>query len=257
MIIIVLPAYNEELALPLLLDAVDRVRQGSLPDMRVIVVDDGSADSTAEIVRQRHQTSPWIDLAQHKKNQGLSQAIQTGLQTALADAGPGDIIVTLDADNTQPPEVIPQMIDRIAGGCDVVIASRFRPGAEVHGVPALRRLYSQVMGILFQIVFPIKGVRDYSCGFRAYRVEALNRAFATYGDGFITERGFACMVEILCQLGRLGGVSFGEVPFTLHYDFKPTATKMSVWRTIRDTLGVLLRYRFAPRPAAPQQKTAQ
>lgn len=247
MIIVTLPAYNEEVALPPLLDAIAQVRHTSLPELRVIVVDDGSADDTAGIVRRYAKTNPWVALIQHERNQGLSQAIQTGFQAALQDAAPDDIIVTLDADNTQPPEVIPSMIEQVAGGCDVVIASRFRPGAQVHGVPPLRRLYSRVMGILFQVIFPIRGVRDYSCGFRAYRVDVLRRAYATFGDRFITERGFACMAEIMCQLGRLDRVTFGEVPFILRYDLKPTTTKMRVWRTIRDTLGVALRYRFAPK----------
>lgn len=247
MIIVTLPAYNEEIALPPLLNAIAQVRQTSLPELRVIVVDDGSADATADIVRRYAKTQPWIALVQHERNQGLSQAIQTGFQAALKDAAPDDVIVTLDADNTQPPEVIPDLIGQVMNGCDVVIASRFQPGAQVHGVPPLRRLYSRVMGILFQIIFPIRGVRDYSCGFRAYRVALLQRAYATYGDRFITERGFACMAEILCQLGRLDKVTFGEVPFVLRYDLKPTTTKMRVWRTIRETLGVALRYRFAPR----------
>jgi dolichol-phosphate mannosyltransferase len=247
MIIVTLPAYNEEIALSPLLDAITQVRQTSLPELRVIVVDDGSADATADIVRRYAKTSPWIALVQHERNQGLSQAIQTGFQAALKDATPDDIVVTLDADNTQPPEVIPSMIERVKSGCDVVIASRFQPGAQVHGVPPLRRLYSRVMGILFQVIFPIRGVRDYSCGFRAYRVDVLQRAYATYGDHFITERGFACMAEIMCQLGRLGSVTFGEVPFILRYDLKPTTTKMRVWRTIRETLGVALRYRLAPK----------
>lgn len=247
MIIVTLPAYNEEIALPPLLDAIARVRQMSLPELRVIVVDDGSADATADIIRRYAKAGPWITLVQHERNRGLSQAIQTGFQAALKDAASGDIIVTLDADNTQPPEVIPSMIERVESGCDVVIASRFQPGAQVHGVPPLRRLYSRVMGILFRVIFPIRGVRDYSCGFRAYRADVLKHAYATYGDHFITERGFACMAEILCQLGRLDGVTFGEVPFTLRYDLKPTATKMRVWRTIRETLGVALRYRLAPK----------
>jgi len=252
MIIIALPAYNEEIALPPLLDSVIQVRQDSLPELRVIVVDDGSADATAEVVRRYHETHSWVALVQHERNQGLSQAIQTSFQAALKDADPDDIVVTLDADNTQPPEVIPHMVERVNSGCDVVIASRFRPGAEVYGVPALRRFYSWVMSILFQVIFPLQGVRDYSCGFRAYRVDTLRRAYTTYGDSFVTEQGFACMVEILCQLGRLGGVEFGEVPFILRYDLKPTATKMRVLRTIYDTLRVGLRYRFAPKPDTSQ-----
>lgn len=250
MIIVTLPAYNEGEALPPLLESIAQVQQSARLNMRVIVVDDGSTDETAVVVRRRMAEDAWISLVQHDCNKGLSQAIQTGFQAALKDGGPDDIIVTLDADNTQPPGVIPTMVEKVVNGCDVVIASRFQPGAQVRGVPPLRRLYSRVMSVLFRVAFPIKGVRDYSCGFRAYRAGALQRAYATYGDQFITERGFACMVEILFQLDRLGMVTFGEVPFTLRYDLKPTETKMRVGRTIRDTLRVALRYRFAPKPEA-------
>jgi len=243
-ITVALPAYNEEEALPPLLDALAEVRQAGAPDIRVFVVDDGSADSTAEVVRRYHSKHPWIELVPHERNMGLSQAIQTGFQRAIADSAPDDIVITLDADNTQPPDHIPGMVKRIREeGLDVVIASRFQPGAEVHGVPPLRRLYSQVMGILFKVVLPIRGVRDYSCGYRAYRASALQRAYQTFGERFITEQGFSCMVEILLQLNRLK-LRFGEVPMILRYDLKPTETKMRVGRTIRDTLRLAMRYRF-------------
>jgi dolichol-phosphate mannosyltransferase len=248
MVIVALPAYNEEEALPPLLDSFDQVRQHSLADLRAIVVDDGSKDATAEVVRRFSVNHSWVSLVPHEHNMGLSQAIQTGFRAALQEAAPGDLIVTLDADNTQPPEIIPGMVKRIAEGNDVVVASRFRPGAQVHGVPPLRRLYSRVMSILFQIAYPIRGIRDYSCGFRTYRAEVLRRAYDTYGDSFVTEQGFACMVEILFQLHRMGNVRFSEVPFILRYDFKPTETKMRVGRTIADTLRVAMKYRFAPRP---------
>lgn len=244
MVIAVLPAYNEEEALPPLLDALAAVRASALPDLRVIVVDDGSADSTAEVVRRYGEANPWVRLVKHERNSGLSEAIQTGFHAALEDADPDDIVITLDADNTQPPDTIPAMLAKLDAGRDVVIASRFQRGAEVHGVPAMRRVYSRAMSVLFQLVFPIRGVRDYSCGYRAYRAATLQQAYNTYGDGFINEQGFACMVEILFQLDKLPGTRFGEVPFILHYDWKPTETKMRVGSTIADTLRVAMRYRF-------------
>lgn len=246
MITVILPAYNEEAALPPLLDAIAAVQASALPDLRVFVIDDGSADRTPEVVREQSARRGWVRLIQHERNKGLSQGIQTGFKAALADSGPDDVVVTLDADNTQPADLIPRLVaDVRAGGKDVVIASRFQPGAAVHGVPALRRLYSQVMSLLFRVFFPIRGVRDYSCGFRAYRAEVLQRAFERYGEhGFITEQGFACMVEILFQLDGLGGVRFGEAPMVLRYDLKPTETKMRVSKTIRDTLRVALRHRL-------------
>ncbi len=245
MISLILPAYNEEDALPPLLEAIAEVRSRSLPDLRVFVIDDGSADSTTQVVSDAAISNAWIHLVKHEKNQGLSQAIQTGFHSALQDAGKNDVIITLDADNTQPPDTISAMLARMEQGADVVVASRFRRGSRVDGVPFMRRIYSFVMSILFQTAFPVRGVRDYSCGFRAYRASVLQQAYSVYGDQFITERGFACMVEILFQLSKLKSVQFGEVPFILHYDLKPTETKMNVGKTIRDTLRLAFRHRFA------------
>lgn len=248
MLFIALPAFNEELALPPLLDRFIALHdQKSLPEFEVLVIDDGSADRTAEVVREYHSRYPYIRLIQHEHNMGLSAGIQTAFKTSLKEAHEGDIIITLDADNTQPPETIPALLAKIDTGCDVVVASRFRPGAEVHGVPFMRKVYSQVMSLMFQMLFTVRGVRDYSCGFRAYRMETLQRAFKTYGEaGFITEQGFACMVEILFQLQHMGGVKFGEVPFVLRYDLKPTETKMNVRRTITRTLRLAVKHRFRP-----------
>ncbi len=246
MVLIILPAYNEEKALPPLLESIAVLRP-ALPSLGVIVVDDGSTDATAQVVRAYAERYPWIGLVRHKHNRGLGEALRTGLRTALATATDGDILVTLDADNTQLPEAIPALLERLNAGCDVVIASRFQRGARVYGVPPLRRLYSCALSLLFRVVFPIRGVRDYSCGFRAYRAEVLRRAQAAYGEEFITERGFAASTQILFQLARLGNVRFGEVPFTLHYDRKPTATKMPVAKTIRETLAMAWRIRVSKR----------
>jgi dolichol-phosphate mannosyltransferase len=245
MILVMLPAYNEEQALPPLLDAIRLVRESSLPDMKVFIVDDGSADSTAQVVQTYSERHRWVQLLRHERNMGLSQAIQTGFKTALQAAQPDDIIVTFDADNTQPPDHMVQMKALIDNGRDVVIASRFQPGAEVHGVPPMRRLYSRVMSILFQIVLPIKGVRDYSCGYRAYRAGALQAAYDRWGENFITEEGFACMVEILLQLNKIETLQFGEVPLILRYDLKPTETRMKIVKTIRETLRLAVKHRFS------------
>ena len=247
MITVVLPAYNEEAALPPLLDSLAALRAERLPDLHVLVVDDGSADATAAVVRGRITPEGALRLVPHPRNMGLSQAIRTGFEAVLEGAQPDDILITMDADNTHPPHLIPGMLAKLAEGYDVVIASRYRPGAKVYGVPPHRQLFSIGMRFLFQMALPIRGVRDYSCGYRAYRAEALQRAYAHYGAGFITEQGFSCMVEILCQLNRLTPMRFAEVPLILHYDRKPGATKMRVTKTITDTLRLLLRYRFGKR----------
>lgn len=244
MITVVLPAYNEEEALPPLLESLEKLHKDHLPGLRVLVVDDGSKDATAAVVQERVTSEGWLRLVPHSHNMGLSQAVQTGFGAALEGAQPDDVVITMDADNTHPPDLIPGMLAKLEEGNDVVIASRYRPGAKVYGVPSYRQLFSVGMRLLFQLALPIRGVRDYSCGYRAYRAEALQRAYAHYGEDFITEQGFSCMVEILCQLSRLRPMRFAEVPLILHYDRKPGETKMRVTKTITDTLRLLLRFRF-------------
>jgi dolichol-phosphate mannosyltransferase len=95
-------------------------------------------------------------------------------------------------------------------------------------------------------MFPIRGVRDYTCGFRAYRADALRRAIARYGDGLISETGFSCMADLLLKLRTLP-LEMGEVPLELRYDRRGGGSKMRVLRTIRQTLGLLLRRRLGLR----------
>jgi dolichol-phosphate mannosyltransferase len=239
---IALPAYNEENSLPPLLKAINAALEPAGINYGVIVVDDGSRDATASIAREAATNGP-LELIMHVKNQGLAAAIRTGLGAAVARSGPNDVIVTMDCDDTHPPRLIPQMLDLINDGRDVVIASRFQPGATVVGVPASRMLYSIGAKWMFRILFPIHGVRDYTCGYRAYRAEAIRAAAAMYGDQLITETGFSCMADLLLKLRRLP-LEMSEVPLELRYDRRGGGSKMRVLRTIRQTLMLMVRRRL-------------
>jgi dolichol-phosphate mannosyltransferase len=93
------------------------------------------------------------------------------------------------------------------------------------------------------LTFPTRGVRDFTSGYRAYRAGMLARAFDAYGEQFVAESGFACMVDILLKLRELGAV-MSELPLILRYDFKYGISKMLVFRTISDTLRLLVTRRF-------------
>lgn len=231
---VVLPAYNEEEALSLFLGEIVETLALADIDHEVIVVDDGSADRTAEIVQQASLAMP-VRLIQHEKNQGLAAAIRTGLHAGAEGAQPHDVVVTMDADRTQRPEAILLMLEQIKAGCDLVIASRYRPGASVVGVPWHRNLLSLGGRVLFQTLFPTKGVRDYTSGARAYRAGLLQDLIARFGDNLVSEEGFSCMVDVLLK-ARSVKAKFGEVPLNLRYDFKPGLSKMSVLSNVWETL---------------------
>jgi dolichol-phosphate mannosyltransferase len=239
MVTVVLPAYNEGKGIRVLLDEIDATMKEAMTEYRAVVVDDGSADDTADRVKEAGRDRP-IALVEHGENRGLAEAVRTGLLASLRDAQPGDVIVTMDADSTHPPALIQRMVRSIREGCDVVIASRYRPGARVVGVPLLRRILSYGASLLFRLVFPVPGVKDYTCGYRAYRASCLQQAFDRYGDAFISTTGFTCMADILLRL-RTMDLVMGEVPLLLRYDLKDGASKMDIGRTIRDTLALMWR----------------
>ncbi len=86
-------------------------------------------------------------------------------------------------------------------------------------------------------------MKDFTCGYRAYRARVIRESFARYGDHFLDQDGFQCMVDILLKMRRMNLI-FGEVPFILRYDYKEGSSKMNVPKTIRDTLALAWRRRF-------------
>ncbi|HTM50984.1 MAG TPA: glycosyltransferase [Bryobacteraceae bacterium] len=240
-VLLALPAYNEEQDLPHVLESFrTHVLQAGF-EGRVVIVNDGSADGTARVIREWSARVP-IDLVEHKRNLGLGETIKDALRRASELAGPEDVIVTMDADNTHSPALIPHMIGRLREGYDVVIASRYRRGSKVVGLVWFRRVMCYGARFLFQARWPIRGVRDYTCGFRAYRADLLRRALGETGGDLAREKGFAAMAEILILM-RTMGARMSEVPMILRYDRKSSPGKMRIGRTVWRTLAVLARGR--------------
>src|ERR1700687_541116 len=239
---IVLRAYNEKENMPPLLDSLRDAMEEAFARYDVIVVDDGSQDQTAQIVERFSQEMPVV-LIRHGVNHGLGATIRDGLLAALERAGERDIIVTMDADDTHTPGLIVRMVRMIHEGYDVVIASRYQTESRVYGVSLLRRLMSKAASFLIGVVFSLRGVRDFTCGYRAYRASVLQQAVARYEKEFVNQEGFQCMVDILLKL-RPMDLIFGEVPMVLRYDKKGGKSKMRVWHTAIQTLLLLLRRRL-------------
>jgi dolichol-phosphate mannosyltransferase len=244
-IFVIFPAFNEEKVIyPTLRALVDGMRGKGLA-YRAVLVDDGSTDRTiAEAERAVADSAGELTLTvlRHGQNRGLGAGLRTGIYWCLDQAADDDILVTLDADNTHPPALIPTLTGKLSEGYDLAIASRYRQGAEVHGVPGYRRALSDVGRLVFQSLYPIPGVRDYTCCFRAYRVPILRRARVAYGDELCTARGFEAVMDLLLRLGPLG-VRAAEIGFVLDYGERVGQSKMKVLRTIGQTLRLLARRR--------------
>jgi len=245
LIFVIFPAYNEERVIRPTLLALAEAYRGRESEVHAVLVDDGSRDQTvAEARRAISESGNRIRLTvlQHEVNRGLGAGLRTGIYWCLDHAADDDVVVTLDADNTHPPAMIPTLVGKLDDGHELVIASRYRAGAAVHGVPGYRRALSDVGRLVFQALYPIPGVRDYTCCFRAYRVPLLRRARLVYGEELCTARGFEAVMDLLLRLGPVG-VRAHEIGFVLDYGERVGQSKMKVLKTIRSTLALLARRR--------------
>jgi dolichol-phosphate mannosyltransferase len=174
-------------------------------------------------------------------NLGYGRALRTGLLEAVRSDG---VVVTLDADESHDPALIGSMLQQIAAGHDLVIASRFQTGGAEIGVPWNRRLLSHAAGVVFRTALAIRNVRDYTSGYRAYRSSLLLAMIESRGqEGFLRSANFSAGFELLLNAGSLGA-RLTEVPLVLRYDRKLSESKMRLTRDLPPYFSLLLRHRF-------------
>ena len=239
---VVLPAFNEAESLGRLIPRIVQTLSETAWDYDILVVDDGSSDDTVEVARELQAQYP-VRVVCHQGNQGLGAAITTCLTRGIEGLADDDIVVAMDADNTHPPQLISRMVPMIREGHDIVIASRFQAGGRVVGLAWHREMLSLGARFFMRGLLPIKGCRDYTCGYRAYRVGLLREAIAKHDGRLVHEAGFACMADLLLMLSNMGAI-IGEVPLLLRYDFKRGVSKMRILQTVRRTFRMVLRHRF-------------
>lgn len=244
MIVAVLPAYNEEQALPRLVPKLASALSEISPDFRIVVCNDGSTDGTAAVLEELRQTYP-LEVIEHPYNRGLGESVRDLIERAVELTDAGDFVVRMDCDDTHEPLYIEKMVHRAASGTDVVIASRFARGGGQVGVNAYRRAISRLATTFMRTLFPIDGLQEYTSGFRVYRAEILHRALDTYGGSFVQLKGlgFTCTLEKLVKLNMLGA-TFGEEAFVLRYDQKPGESKMIASVTTLGYLTMALLYHW-------------
>ncbi len=225
-IVVLLPAFNEEESLPILLPKIEQFFAEEGGEGAIVVCDDGSTDRTALILGS-YRSSVRLEVITHKINRGLGEASRDLFERAAELLQDDDVIIRMDCDDTHDPSFMHLMRKKLDEGYDVVIASRFQKGGGQKGVSAYRAFVSRGANVFMKVLFPISGVQEYSCGFRAYRAGIIRRAVRIFGNNFIQLKGlgFTCTLEKLVKL-RMLGARFAEVPFVLRYDRKLSESKM-------------------------------
>ncbi len=219
---VVIPAYNEAEGIA----AVLRRVRAALPDAELLVVDDASADATADAAR-----AAGARVERHPANRGNGAAVKTGIRRAT-----GDVILLMDADGQMDPRYIPAILGGVAQGYDMVVGARTR---DTQGDSLARRLGNGALDALGSYLVETE-VRDLTSGFRAMRRDVImefvhllpNRYSypttstlallkAGYGVGFVTIEGQRRQGGQSGQKLLKNGVRFGLIILRIISLFAP------------------------------------
>jgi glycosyltransferase involved in cell wall biosynthesis len=204
---IVIPAYNEELRLGPTLNRVSNFVRQQAWDAEVIVVDDGSRDRTADIVREYAQSDGVVRLLQNPGNRGKGYSVRNGVVNAR-----GRIILFTDADLSSPIEEAPKLLEALENGADIAIGSRWmRSELQTKRQSLARQVLGRVFNLLLRMVLRMD-FKDTQCGFKAFRRQAAKAVFPLQK---IERWGFD--PEILF-LARRAGFKTVEVPVRWGHD---------------------------------------
>lgn len=202
---VIIPTYNERQNLERLIQRL--LNQPA--DLRVIVVDDNSPDGTGKIADRLADTHPNRVLVRHRQGKlGLGTAYIAGFHKAIETEA--DLIVTMDADFSHPPERIPAMIEKAQSGYDVVIGSRYVPGGATVECTLPRKILSWGANAFARTLLGLQA-HDATAGFRCYHRKVLTSISL---DDIFSD-GYSFLIEMLYKVQRQGW-QVGEVPIVFH-----------------------------------------
>ncbi len=226
---IVVPIYNEEESLPFLVNQLLEVLQPMEETFELVLVNDGSSDKSAEVIKNLSFEIPELVGVLLRKNYGQTAAMAAGF-----DISSGEIVVTLDGDLQNDPADIPLLVNKIRDGYDLVSGWRYRR----QDAAISRKLPSRIAN---RLIGKVTGVRlnDYGCSLKAYRKEVLTD-MRLYGE----------LHRFLPVLANIEGARITEVKVN-HRARQFGSSKYGIDRTFRvlmDLLTVWFMNRFLTRP---------
>ena len=169
---VVIPAYNESARLGATLERVLAYVHEQGWDAEVVVVNDGSKDNTADIVRAFAAKDPALRLVENPGNRGKGYSVRNGMLNAR-----GRIVLFSDADLSSPIEEAPKLLAALAAGADVAIGSRWlRAETQTQRQPLHRQIFGRIFNLLLRISLGLK-FKDTQCGFKAFTQHAAQAIF--------------------------------------------------------------------------------
>ncbi|KMQ52029.1 Glycosyl transferase, family 2 [Chitinispirillum alkaliphilum] len=226
---IVIPLYNEKESLPHLMKAVSETMDNTGKTYEVVFVDDGSNDSSFEELKNIHKTyGERVKAYRFSRNYGKSAALNAGIQFSR-----GNYIITMDADLQDDPQAIPDMVQKLNEGWDVVSGWK-----KIRHDPFSKTFPSKVWNFFTSLVCGLK-LHDFNCGFKAYKADAA-KSLKIYGERH----------RYLPALAYWDGFSVTEIPVP-HHPRKYGKSKFGMGRMfngIMDMITLLFLRRYLKSP---------
>jgi dolichol-phosphate mannosyltransferase len=224
---VVLPTYCEAANIEKLIVELEN----SSLNLSILVIDDSSADGTADLVRKLQRKYSNVLLLVRSKKLGLGTAITDGFRIFLSMKKPPKCIVTMDADYSHNPQEIPKLLAPMQGGCDLVVGSRYCQGGGTREWSVVRMVISKVANLITKLRVDAK-ISDYTSGMRCYSTKLVR--------GIINDlhsQTYEIQIETIRQ-AKARGFRIREVPIVF-LNRKKGKSKLSI-NEIRDFLSYIL-----------------
>jgi glycosyltransferase involved in cell wall biosynthesis len=216
---ILLPYYNEKATAESCLTEIRQAMAGR-NDYEILVIDDGSTEIDIPALERLADR-----VVRHPQNRGYGAAIKTGIRNSR-----GEVLVILDADGTYPPDAIPRLLERLEGGCDMVVGSRQDyPASRRNLGPWHRRLAKRLLVLTANYLAETR-IPDLNSGLRAFRRADAARFLSLIPNGF-------SLTTTLTLAYISEGLMIDYVP--IHYRGRAGAERSKI-RPFHDTLSILL-----------------
>ncbi len=226
---IIIPAYNEAERIPKTLLDIDRRLEHAEYSYEILVVNDGSKDNTAEIVRNMTKAVRNLKVIDLKDNLGKGAAVRQGMLLSS-----GKIRLFTDADNSTSIDQFNGMMPFFKEGFDVIIGSRAIAGAKLDPAEPIFKQIPGKLGNLFIQALLLPGIWDTQCGFKAFTDEAAEKIFTI---SKITGWGFD--VEIL-SLAKLKSYKIKEIPVYWVNDTRSHVGASAYLKVLSETIKIRL-----------------
>ena len=228
---VVIPLYNEEESLPELTDWIRRVMLTHNFSYEIILVDDGSKDSSWKVIMDLKKSHEQISGIKFRRNYGKSAALNVGFA-----ATQGDVIITMDADLQDSPDEIPELYDRIMNqGADLVSGWK-----QKRYDPLTKTIPTKLFNSVTRSVSGIDNLHDFNCGLKAYKKDVV-KSIEVYGE----------MHRYIPVIAKWAGFTNIQEQVVQHYPRKYGTTKFGPGRFVKgflDLMSIFFVGKFGKRP---------